>query len=243
MLVEIWSDVVCPWCAIGKVRFEKALADAPYRDEVEVVWRSFQLDPTIPADVTGDNVARLATKYRTSVDQARAMVERVEGVAAEEGLEFDLANAHPANTLDAHRLLHLARERGVQHEVKDAFLRAAHVERGHVGDHETLRGLAVGAGLDADEVDEVLASDRYADEVRADQDEAYELGCSGVPFFVLDRRFAIPGAQPVETLRQALDRAHAESSQLEVVGAPAADHTHGHDHGPGDACSDGSCAI
>ena len=233
MLVEIWSDVVCPWCAIGKVRFERALADAPYRDEVEVVWRSFQLDPSAPNDGEGDNVARLAAKYRSSVEEARQMVQRVAGIAAEEGLAFDLQHARPANTFDAHRLLHLAREHGVQHDLKDRLLHAAHEARGHVGDHALLRSLAVEVGLDAGEVDDVLGGDRYAGEVRADQQQAYDFGCSGVPFFVLDRRFAIPGAQPTETMRQALDRAHAEGGSLVTVAtaSPADD----------PACADGSC--
>ena len=243
MLVEIWSDVVCPWCAIGKVRVEAALVDAPYRDEVEVVWRSFQLDPHAPNTGDGDNLSRLAAKYGTSVDQARQMVQRVEGLAAEEGLDFDLVHARPANTFDAHRLLHEAREHGVQHAVKDAFLQAAHVDRGHVGDHDTLRDLAVGAGLPADAVDAVLASDRHADAVRADQEQAYEYGCSGVPFFVLDRRFAIPGAQPVDTMRAALDRAHQAAAPLEVVTSSGSADVGAHDHAHGEACTDGACAI
>jgi predicted DsbA family dithiol-disulfide isomerase len=240
--VEIWSDVVCPWCAIGKVRFERALAVAPYRDEVDVLWRSFQLDPSTPHDVTGDNVSRLAAKYGTTVERARAMVARVEAIAADEGLDFDLANARPANTFDAHRLLHLARAEGVQNDVKDAFLRAAHVEREHVGDHDTLRRLATGAGLDGAAVDAVLATDRFAEEVRSDQEEAYELGCQGVPFFVLDRRFAIPGAQPTDAMRQALDRAHAEAGRLQVVGADAPGHAHD-DHAHDASCADGACGL
>ncbi len=241
MLVEIWSDVVCPWCAIGKVRFEQALADAPYRDEVEVVWRSFELDPHAPATREGDYVTMLATKYRASREQAQGMIDTMVGTAADEGLRFDFDIAKPGNTFDAHRVLHLAADRGVQDEVKDRFLRAYHSEGEAIGDHETLTRLAVEAGLDRDEVTEVLSSDRYADAVRADEEQAYEYGCSGVPFFVIDRRFAIPGAQSPDVIRQALDRAHAASAPLEVVGAPAGPQDHAHDHG--DACTDGACAI
>lgn len=241
MLVEIWSDVVCPWCAIGKVRFEQALADAPYRDEVEVVWRSFELDPHAPATREGDYAQMLATKYRVSRDEGQAMIDRMTSVAADEGLTFDFSIAKSGNTFDAHRVLHLARERGVQHAVKDRFLRGYHSEGEAIGDHDVLTRLAVEAGLDEVEVKDVLTSDRYATEVRADEEQAYDYGCSGVPFFVLDRKFAIPGAQPVEVMRQALDRAHAASSPLEVVTAAAGHQDH--DHAPGDACADGSCAI
>ena len=240
MLVEIWSDVVCPWCAIGKARFERALADAPYRDEVEVVWRSFELDPHAPPTRDGDYATMLATKYRATRDQAQAMIDRMVDTAAGEGLAFDFDIAKPGNTFDAHRVLHLARDRGRQIAVKDRFLRGYHSEGAAIGDHATITRLAAEAGLDAVEVGEVLASDRYADAVRADEEQAYEYGCSGVPFFVLDRRFAIPGAQPVDVMRQALDRAHAAGGPLEVVtSAGGQDHA----HRAGDACADGACAI
>ena len=240
MLVEIWSDVVCPWCAIGKARFEKALAEVDFADEVQVVWRSFQLDPDAANTGEGDNVARLAAKYGTSIDQARQMVDRVEALAADEGLAFDLVHARAANTFDAHRLLHEARDHGVQHAVTDAFLQAAHVDRAHVGDPDTLRARAVAAGLPAGAVEDVLESDRHAEAVRADQQEAHALGCSGVPFFVLDRRFAIPGAQPVEVMRDALQRAHVAAGSLESV---TADATAGDGHVHDDSCADGACRI
>lgn len=200
------------------------------------MWRSFQLDPDAPNTGEGDNVARLAAEYGTTVDQARQMVERVEAVAADEGLAFDLVHARPANTFDAHRLLHEARDHEVQRAVKDAFLQAAHVDRGHVGDLDTLRARAVGAGLPVEAVEAVLASDRHAEAVRADQQEAYALGCSGVPFFVLDRRFAIPGAQPVDVMHQALQRAAADGSEASTPGT-VADDGHVHD----DRCVDGAC--
>ncbi len=235
MRVEIWSDIVCPWCAIGKARFEQALADAPYRDEVEVVWRSFELDPHAPARREGDYVAMLARKYGASHEQAQAMIDRMTENAAAEGLTFDFSIAQPGNTFDAHRVLHLAGERGVQHDVAARFLRAYHSEGEAIGDHGTIRRLAVEAGLAEDEVAEVLATDRYAAAVRADEEQAVEFGCSGVPFFVLDRRFAIAGAQPADVMRQALDRAHAASAPLEVVttSATSAD----------PSCDDGACAV
>ncbi len=235
MRVEIWSDIVCPWCAIGKARFEKALAGAPYRDEVEVVWRSFELDPHAPARREGDYVAMLARKYRASREQAQAMVDRMTEHAADEGLVFDFSIAKPGNTFDAHRVLHLAGERDVQHDVAERFLRGYHSEGEAIGDHDTIRRLAVEAGLEEDEVADVLATDRYARAVRADEEQAFEFGCSGVPFFVLDRRFAIPGAQSADVMRQALDRAHAVAAPLEVVttGGTSAD----------PSCDDASCAV
>ncbi len=235
MRVEIWSDIVCPWCAIGKARFEQALADVPYRDEVEVVWRSFELDPHAPAHREGDYVAMLARKYGASHEQAQAMVDRMTETAAAEGLRFDFTIAKPGNTFDAHRVLHLAGHRGVQHEVAERFLRGYHSEGEAIGDHDTVLRLAVDAGLDEAEVAGVLGSDRYAQAVRAEEDQAVEFGCSGVPFFVLDRRLAIPGAQTPDIMRQALDRAHAAAAPLEVVTAG----------GPPDdpSCDSGSCTV
>ena len=245
MLVEIWSDVVCPWCAIGKARFERALADAPYRDEVEVVWRSFELDPHAPATRDGDYATMLATKYGTTREQAQGMIDRMAATAADEGLDFDFSIAQPGNTFDAHRVLHLAAERGVQHQVKDRFLRGYHSEGEAIGDHATVTRLAVEAGLDEAEVTAVLAGDRHADAVRADEEQAIEYGCSGVPFFVLDRKFAVPGAQPVDTMRQVLDRAHAARAPLEVVTAATGDRAHGqvNAHGHAHACADDACGT
>lgn len=235
MRVEIWSDIVCPWCAIGKARFEQALAGAPYRDEVEVVWRSFELDPHAPAHRDGDYVDMLASKYGAPREQAQAMIDRMTENAAAEGLVFDFAVAQPGNTFDAHRVLHLAGERGLQHDVAARFLRGYHSEGEAIGDHDTIRRLAVDAGLDEAEVVEVLATDRHAEAVRADEAQAVEFGCSGVPFFVLDRRFAVAGAQPVDVMRQAMDRAHAAAMPLEVVGAT------GTSADP--SCDDGACDV
>lgn len=235
MRVEIWSDIVCPWCAIGTARFDRALADAPYRHEVEVVWRSFELDPRAPARREGDYVAMLAHKYRASREQAQAMVDRMTEDAAAEGLVFDFSIAKPGNTFDAHRVLHLAGERGAEHDVNARFLRGYHSEGEAIGEHDTIRRLAVEAGLEDGEVADVLATDRYAQTVRADEEQAIEFGCSGVPFFVLDRRFAIPGAQTPDVMRQALDRAQAAAAPLEDVtpGGTSAD----------PSCDDGSCAV
>jgi predicted DsbA family dithiol-disulfide isomerase len=216
--VEIWSDVVCPWCYIGKRRFETALASFPHRDEVEVLWRSFELDPRAPRTVDGDPIRRLAGKYGVSVEQAAAMHGRVTSVAAEEGLSYRLDIARRGNTFDAHRLLHLAADEGRQGELQERLLAAYQSEGEAIGDPDTLARLAVEVDLDEAEVRDVLASDRYGDGVRADERDAMELGVSGVPFFLVDRRYAVPGAQSPDLLRRALDRAWADQSPVVVLG-------------------------
>ena len=176
MKVEIWSDVVCPWCYVGKRRFEQALAGFPHRDEVEVVWRSFELDPSAPPERTGDYAGHLAGKYGVPLAQAQQMLDTMTATAAQEGLEFSFATARPGSTFDAHRLLHLAADRGVQGAVKERLLRATFTEGEPIGDHDALVRLVAEAGLDADEAREVLASDRYAAEVRGDEQQARAYG-------------------------------------------------------------------
>jgi predicted DsbA family dithiol-disulfide isomerase len=229
--IEIWSDVVCPWCYIGKRRLESALEDFAHSDEVEVVYRSFELDPSAPQDAVETTVEALARKWGTDADGARAAMARGDAVAAEEGLHFRHHDAPRARTVDAHRLLHLALDAGLQAELKEALL-AAYFTRGEsMGDHDVLRKAAVGVGLDPGRVDEVLGSDEYADAVELDLREADSLGASGVPFYVVDRRYGISGAQPTEVFTQVLDRAWSESHPvLDVVGTD-------------DACGPDGCAI
>ncbi|MDQ3294095.1 MAG: DsbA family oxidoreductase, partial [Actinomycetota bacterium] len=214
MQVEIWSDVVCPWCYIGKRRFEDALARFAHADEVDVVWRSFELDPNAPTSGTVDLVGRLASKYGVSRDEAEAMNERVSRIADDEGLDFRLDIARPGRTFDAHRLIHLGAARGRQDEVKEAVLAAYQTQGRAIADPDVLVDMAVAAGLDEDEVREVLGGDRYAADVRADEREAGELGVSGVPFFVLDRRYAVSGAQASDVLLAALEQAWGDRSPL-----------------------------
>ncbi|GAB3456949.1 DsbA family oxidoreductase [Kineococcus endophyticus] len=238
MKVEIWSDVVCPWCYIGKRRFESALRDFEHADDVEVVWRSFELDPTTEtvhekADGPSDaHLRRLSAKFGQPVEQVAPMVAHVDAMAAAEGLEFHQDISVPANTVKAHQLLHLAAERGVQGAVKERLLRANFTEGEPVGDDETLVRLVAEAGLDADEARAVLAEDRYLDAVRADIAEARALGARGVPFFVVDRTYGISGAQPTEQFAQVLRQAWAESHPLTLVGDQDAD-----------ACGPDGCAI
>ncbi len=205
MQIEIWSDVVCPWCYIGKRRLEAALANHP--GDVEIVWRSFQLDPGTPIEVTQTVAEHLGSKYGGGPVAGQAMIDNVEAVAAGEGLVYRLGEAKRVNTLNAHRLLHLAKESGVQHELKEALLAAYFTQALTISDHGVLRDLAVSAGLEPFAVDDVLASDRFRDEVFADQQQAGAYGASAVPFFVFDGKFAVSGAQPVEVFEQALARA------------------------------------
>ena len=235
MKVEIWSDVVCPWCYVGKRRFEAAMAAFPHRDQVELVWRSFELDGSAPAspEVSGDYAERLARKYGRGLDAAQQMIDTMTQTAAAEGLDFRFDRMRPGNTFDAHRRLHLALERGVQDDLKERLDAATFTDGLRVSDHEALTEVAVAAGLDADEVREVLASDRYAEAVRADEAQAAAYGISGVPFFVVDGRYGISGAQPAELIAQALETAWRERTPAPLV--PVG--------GTAPACDDDSCAV
>ena len=207
--IDVWSDIVCPWCAIGKRRLEAALAKFPHKDAVEIAWRAFELDPSAPAVQEGDNATRLAQKYGRTRAQAVAMIQNVADTAAKDGLELNLLHARSGNTFDGHRVLHLAAERGVQGAVKERFLRGYMTEGQAIGDHEVLVRLASEAGLDAEEVRAVLASDRYASEVREEEETARALGITGVPFFVLGGKYAVSGAQPADMMLRALEQAWA----------------------------------
>jgi predicted DsbA family dithiol-disulfide isomerase len=210
MEIEIWSDVVCPWCYIGKRNFEAALARFEHRDAVSVRWRSFELNPGAPAEVEGRYVERLARKYGVDVEQAQAMIDRMTGSAAAAGLDIRFDISRPGSTFDAHRLLHLAHDRGRQGALKERLFAAMFSEGEPIGDRETLVRLAAEAGLDADDARAVLDDGGYADDVRADETEARELDVTGVPFFLVDRTVALSGAQPPDLLLRVLDRAWAK---------------------------------
>jgi predicted DsbA family dithiol-disulfide isomerase len=232
--VEIWSDVACPWCHIGKRRFEAALARFESRDTVEVVWKAFELDPGArPADGPGGYAERLARKYGTTAAGAQSMLDTMTARAAEEGLEFHFERAQHPNTFDAHRLIHRGAQRGVQDAVQERLLLAYFTEGEQVSDSETLVRLGAEAGLDADEVRSVLESGAYGDDVRADEAEAAALGISAVPFFVVDRKYGVSGAQPADVLLEVLQRAEAESQPLTLVGAGD----------PADGCGPDGCAV
>jgi predicted DsbA family dithiol-disulfide isomerase len=211
MQVEIWSDIVCPWCYLGKRRFERALDTFSHSGDVEVVYRSFELDPSAPRDTTDPMVDVLASKYGMTPEQAQAAQRQMEERARQDGLTFRMDGLRRGSTRDAHRLVHLARSSGRQQELMEALHRAYFTEQDSIFDHDALTRLAVEAGLDPAEVADVLKSDRYDDDVTADEMTAQALGATGVPFFVIDRKFGISGAQPAEAISAALDQAWASA--------------------------------
>jgi len=232
MHLEIFSDTICPWCYIGKRRFEAALAQFEHRDDVEVVWRSFELDPGAPTRHAGPQNERLAAKYGISMAQVAAMNARLIGEASKEGLDFHLEATKGGNTFDAHRLLHFAAESGRAGALKERLMKGYFTDGVEVGDADALARVAAEVGIDESEARAVLASDRFGDAVRADEARARAFGISGVPFFAIDERYGVSGAQPAESLLEALRQAHDDARLVTV-------------HGDGEAgqCDDGSCAI
>jgi predicted DsbA family dithiol-disulfide isomerase len=203
--IEVWADVVCSWCYVGKRHLETALEDV---GDVDVVWRSFELDPTLPADA-GSADEELARRRGLTLPEARAMHEETERMGAGIGIRFDFARARRGNTFDAHRVLHMALAEGRQTAVLDRLLAAYFAEGEPIGDRDALARVAVGGGLDPDAVSEMLAGDAYAAEVRADEREAAALGITAVPFFVIDRRLGLAGAHPAKKIREAIAQASA----------------------------------
>jgi predicted DsbA family dithiol-disulfide isomerase len=220
--VEIWSDIACPWCYVGKRRFEAALAAFEHRDDVQVTWRSFELDPTAPAEREGDRTEHLAAKYGVSRARADQMHAQMTEVAAGEGLDFRFDVARSGNMFDAHRIVHLAAAHGLQDAMKERLFRAYLGEGELVSDHATLQRLAVEVGLPVDEVRDVLSTDRYAADVRDDERTASGLGIHAVPFFVVDRAIGASGAQPPEVLAEMLRQAWDQRPKLDVVADGAA---------------------
>jgi predicted DsbA family dithiol-disulfide isomerase len=212
MQIDIWSDVVCPWCYLGKRRFEKALAAFEGRDDVRVAYRSFQLDPTRAKGETSSRHAMLRSKYRLTEEQVRAMDQKMEQIAAAAGLEYHLNDAGlTGNTLDAHQLVHLAAGHGRADEMLERLYKAYFTEQLSIFDVEALLALAADKGLDTMEVREALESGLYVDAVRRDLNEARSLGVTGVPFFMIDGRYRISGAQAMDIFSRALTMA-AETS-------------------------------
>lgn len=234
--IEIWSDVVCPWCYVGKRRLESALAEFEHGDDVEVVYRSFELDPSAPQGGTGRTLPQLARKYGRPEQEMEAMMHQLIDTAAADGLDLHLLDTVHTNTVDAHRLLHLALAQGgpaLQRSLKEELLAAYFTRAENVGDHAVLAAAAASVGLDADRVAAVLTGEEFADAVAADVAQARAYGATGVPFFVVDGRYGISGAQPAEVFGQVLERAWSESHPtVEMVGG-AAD----------GACGPDGCAI
>jgi predicted DsbA family dithiol-disulfide isomerase len=229
--VEVWSDIACPWCYVGKRRFEAALAGFEHADDVQVTWRSFELDPSAPPAWDVDGATHLAQKYGSSREQALEMMRRMTETAAGEGLAFDFERQRGGSTFDAHRLVQLAADHGVQDAMKERLLKAYLEEGELMSDHATLRRLAAAVGLPGDEVADLLAGDRYAREVRDDERTASQLGIGAVPFFVVDRTIGASGAQPPEVLRSLLEQGWAAAHPQPVIPLLAT----------GDACGPEGC--
>ena len=211
MQIEVWSDVICPWCYIGKRRLEMALAKFPHWENVQVIWRSFELDPDSPRQLPGTLEEMLAQKYGVSPQEAAAMNARVTAVAKEVGLEYRLADARPGNTFDAHRLLHFADSKQLGDGAAERLMHAYFSEALAVGDHAALARLAPEFGIAENEALAVLKSDTYSSEVRADEARAANFGITAVPSFVIDENVGISGAQSVEVFAKALQQAWEES--------------------------------
>jgi predicted DsbA family dithiol-disulfide isomerase len=222
MELEIWSDIACPWCYIGKRRLESGLAQFEHADEVTLTWRSFELDPRAPAEREGELAGHLAHKYGMPIEQARESQRGLTAMAAEEGLTFRFDQARSGNTFDGHRLMHLAAEHGLQEPMKERLMRAYFGEGRLISDPATLMTLGTEVGLPATEIEALLASDRFTDEVRADEQAAARLGVSGVPTFIVDRRVGVTGAQPPEMILEMLRQGWA---RREPVAADQTDQT------------------
>lgn len=231
MKLEIWSDIACPWCYVGKRRFEQALASFPERESLEVTWRSFELDPSAPGVRPGSAAEHLATKYRLSVERAEEMNANMTAQGAKEGIRFNFDRMRMGNTFDAHRLIHFAAGEGLRTEMVERLFLAYFTEGAALGDRDVLAELAADVGLDAAAARNALESGAFADAVRADEERARAFGITGVPFFAIDERYGISGAQPPEVILGALQKAWSEAAPAEA-------------HVPGaDGCEDGSCSI
>ncbi|MDP5226515.1 MULTISPECIES: DsbA family oxidoreductase [Arthrobacter] len=239
MKIEIWSDVACPWCYIGKRRFEKALESFPHKHAVEVQWRSYQLDPSLPEHYDGTELSYLSQRKGMAPDQVKGMFAHVAEQAAGEGLAYDFDTVVVANSFTAHRLIHLAAASGKADAAKERLL-SDHFEHGKdIGSAEYLRALGLELGLNADDVEELFTTDKYTDAVQHDIAEARALGVSGVPFFVFDRKYGVSGAQASETFTQVLNEVWQESHPLLT---PVAVGTGGADAGlNGEACGPDGC--
>ncbi|MGN6395228.1 MAG: DsbA family oxidoreductase [Mucilaginibacter sp.] len=227
MKVEIWSDVMCPFCYIGKRRFEEALQHFEHKNEIEIEWKSFQLNPDLETDPHISINQYLADRKGWTIDHARQMNDHVTKMAAEAGLTYNMDKAVVANSFKAHRFSHLAKKHGLGVEAEEALFNAYFTDSKNIDDNKVLAELGKQIGLDAAEVEHVLNSDAYADDVRHDIDTAQYLGIQGVPFFVLNNKYAVSGAQAVPVFEQSLAKAFGEWQQknqkprLEIIGGPS----------------------
>lgn len=235
MNVEIWSDVMCPFCYIGKRKFEKALEQFPHKNDITIIWKSFQLDPTTVTDPSLNTIENLAQKKGWSKKQANETVAHVTKIAKQVGLDFHFEKAVVANSFDAHRLSHLAKKYGKQNELEEKLFAAYFTEGKNTADYDTLLQIGTEIGLDIKEIENLLKSDTYANEVHLDIKQAQQIGVSGVPFFVLDNKYTISGAQESETFLGALTKAYKEHSKTNTIEKIATDNN--------DCCGPDGCEI
>jgi len=217
MKIEIWSDVVCPFCYIGKRKLEKALDKFPLKDQVEIEWKSFQLNPEEKTNPSINTLEHLAQSKGWSMDQTKEITSNVVEMAKEHGLEFDFEKAKVANTKNAHRLIHFAKKQGKGGEMKERLLKAYFSDGENVDDPNTLIKLEAEIGLNESEIKSMLASNQFDDAVDQDIYESRLIGVRGVPFFVLDRKFGISGAQPDEVFEETLEKAWSEFAKNNPV--------------------------
>ncbi|MBS4174360.1 DsbA family oxidoreductase [Bacillus sp. FJAT-49736] len=236
MKVEVWSDFVCPFCYIGKRHFEEALKQFEGKSNVEVVFKSFELDPNAKLHYDMDMHHLLAAKYGMSLEQAKAANENVGRQAAQVGLTYHFDTMKPTNTFNAHRLTHFAAQHGKMTEMAERLFKAYFTESRHIGEHETLKELAAEIGLDPEKVSEMLNGDAFSKEVRADEQEAGMLGIQGVPFFVINRKYAVSGAQPVDVFVNALQKASEEESSFTILNDSKNESNDPY-------CADGKCEV
>ena len=213
MKIEIWSDVMCPFCYIGKRHFEKAMEQFPHRDEIEISWKSYQLDPELNAP-PGTNVYEyLAERKGMSTEQSKKMHENVVTMANAAGLEYNFDKTVVANSFDAHRFAHLAAKNGLQDAAEELLFKSYFTDGKNIADHDTLVELGKSIGLKEEDIRTVLSGNEYAAEVKKDIDEGMKLGLRGVPFFVIDRKYGVSGAQPSEAFLNAIEKAYSESAK------------------------------
>tara|TARA_B100000508_G_scaffold141097_1_gene147076 strand:+ start:185171 stop:185806 length:636 start_codon:yes stop_codon:yes gene_type:complete len=210
MKVEIWSDVMCPFCYIGKRRFEKAMNSLGIEEDVEVIYRSFLLDPDLETDSSKSVTQHLAQKKGVSVEEAQKMNDYVTGMAAEEGLSYKMDQAVVANSRNAHRLLHYAKSKEKQVEFKELLLKSYFEEGKNIDDLDTLKSIGNAIGLDQNEIEQVYTTSMFTEDVVRDIQKAKQIGVQGVPFFVMNEKFALSGAQPTDTFKQALQKVRTE---------------------------------
>lgn len=210
MKVEIWSDVMCPFCYIGKRHFEKAIEKLPFKNEIEIEWKSFQLNPEYNNTTNEDLYTYLARAKGMSVEQAKQMTTQVEEMAKNVGLNLNFASNIPANSFDAHRFLHFAKSKGLQDQAEEALFNAHFMGAKDIAKHETLISIAEDLGLDKAETLSILQGDDFAEAVRYDVYESQQIGVRGVPYFVFDRKYALSGAQPIPAFEQAVVQSFTE---------------------------------